>query len=515
MTTASNTRAGPRNPFDIPELRTRISHFVERKDAIACVRVSRAWAEDYLPIIWYTLDFNRFSYSGTSYKFDAIVSKHAHHIRVAYNVNYASQMALLNKAGTTQLRELSVLLNTSSLHYATALDFVARNSASLERLKLKAGSNLKTNNKHDSPLYCVHATMLVHPANTFGSTKTFVSRLQDLDISGLWLTRDGLSTILQGCPHLTHLSMTGTDVIGRGVQDFQHEGLSALTCSIITALRPDPTDSQQQPSPGLLVHFPNLKTWSTSGTDNELRFALQSGLLKAEVKQNCPLLRDVRLKDSPESMWVTLFTDVFSNLTKISFDYKVISVLVLTTILLHQDTVESIQANPGNEIDFERETFVAPGTDHFQASGRQLQLLPRTCSQLTDLNLYPHVMDMDIVESKAWTCKNLRTLRTRIKGLDSKDRILRAIDLWRAGWRKRALARRRQSNIWSLGSGVGGGDNTDWMVLLKSATDSSAATPGVVLLDIDLSIEARVARHLLQFEKLENVWLGYKTWHPY
>lgn len=40
--------------------------------------------------------------------------------------------------------------------------------------------------------------------------------------------------------------------------------------------------------------------------------------------------------------------------------------------------------------------------------------------------------------------------------------------------------------------------------------------PGEVMrLDgMDLSIEARVARHLLKFEQLEVVWLGYKTWRP-
>ncbi|KAF9334593.1 hypothetical protein BGZ91_010799 [Linnemannia elongata] len=514
MTTSSTTRPKPRSPFDIPELRSRISHFVTHKDAVACARVSKDWAQDYLPLIWYSIDCNKFSHSNTSSGFDIVVGKHAHHIRVANNVNYPSQMAILAKGGVKQLRELSITMTTSTFHYATALDFVARNSATLEKLKLKPVATSYAT-KYESPLYCVHASMLVHP----GLSDKFASRLRDLDVSGLWLMREGLSTILQGCPNLLHLNLSGTDVIGRSSVNFRHEGLSILTCSIITALRPDPTDSQQLPSPGLLVHFPNLRTWSTSGSESELRFVLPSGLLKAEVKQHCPLLSDVRLRDSPESMWVTLFTDVFSNLKEISFDYKAMSVQVLTTILLHQDTVESIQANPGLEFDFEREVFSGPVTDHFQASGRQIQLLPRSCTRLTELNLYPHVMDIDIVETKAWNCKDLRTLRTRIKGLDTKERILRAIDLWRAGWRKRVLARRRQSNIWVLhsnGNGNGTDDQNRYLTQMLAAMKAGAALPGgAVLLDNDNSIEARVARHLLQFEKLENVWLGYKTWHPY
>lgn len=30
--------------------------------------------------------------------------------------------------------------------------------------------------------------------------------------------------------------------------------------------------------------------------------------------------------------------------------------------------------------------------------------------------------------------------------------------------------------------------------------------------ETDNSIEGRVARHLLKFEKLSSVWLGYRTW---
>ncbi|KAG0311208.1 hypothetical protein BGZ97_012005 [Linnemannia gamsii] len=464
MTTATWSRPGPRSPFDLPELRTRISRFVARKDAVSCARVSRAWARDYLPLIWYSIDCNKFAHNNTSTGFDFVVGKHAHHIRVATNVNYTSQMAIFSKGNVTQLRELSITMTTSTFHYATALDFVARNSASLERLKLKPVTTYAT--KYDSPLYCVHASMLVHPGYSLGSTN-IASKLRDLDVSGLWLMREGLSTILQGCPNLLHINLTNTDVIGRASLNFQHEGLSFLTCSIITALRPDPTDSQQRPSPGLLMHFPNLRTWSTSGSESELRFVLPSGLLKTEVKQHCPLLSDVQLRDSPESMWVTLFTDVFLNLKEISFDYKSMSVQVLTTILLHQDTVESIQANPGVDFDFERDVFLGPTTDHFQASGRQ-------------------------------------------------ERILRAINLWRAGWRKRVLARRRQSNIWSPGENGTSAEETNRQIAnMLAKFKLEMTTPSVVLLDNDYSTEARVARHLLQFEKLENVWLGYKTWHPY
>ncbi|KAG9062080.1 hypothetical protein KI688_006804 [Linnemannia hyalina] len=491
MTTPSATRPRPRSPLDIPELRDRISRFVTPKDAIACARVSKAWAQDYLPLIWYSIDCNKFSQSNTGSGFDIVVAKHARHIRVANNVNYTSQMAILVKGGIMQLRELSITMTSSAFHYATALDFVARNSATLEKLKLKPVTTYAA--KYESPLYCATGSRRVGTvADARGAVDDSSRMPESIAPEPIW--------------HGYHRS---------GVSQFPTRGTLLPYLRIITALRPDPTDSQVQPSPGLLMHFPNLKTWSTSGSESELRFVLPSGLLKAEVKQHCPLLSDVLLRDSPESMWVTLFTDVFSNLKEISFDYKSMSVQVLTTILLHQDTVESIQANPGKEFDFERDVFhPGPVTDHFQTSGRQVQLLPRSCTRLTELNLHPHVMDIDIVGNKAWNCKDLRTLRTRIKGLDTKERIMRAIDLWRAGWRKRVLARRRQSND-GMEDPIRFITRTLAEIKAMQAGTFLPSAGGVVLLDIDHSIEARVARHLLQFEKLENVWLGYKTWHPY
>ncbi|KAG0254061.1 hypothetical protein BGZ95_006142, partial [Linnemannia exigua] len=84
-----------------------------------------------------------------------------------------------------------------------------------------------------------------------------------------------------------------------------------------------------------------------------------------------------------------------------------------------------------------------------------------------------------------WICKDLKTLRIRIKDLDTKEKILKAIALWRKGcwrrWREQA------------GTPVGEEGRLD---------------------ETDMSIEARVARHLLKFHKLWKVWLGYQTWNP-
>ena len=89
---------------------------------------------------------------------------------------------------------------------------------------------------------------------------------------------------------------------------------------------------------------------------------------------------------------------------------------------------------------------------------------------------------MDEVEMGEWACKNLEVLRIRIKDLDTKNKT---IALWKAGCRKR-----RQENAGTL----------------VAAEDEEEET--------DMPIEARVARHLLKFDKLWLVWLRYQKWTP-
>ncbi|KAK3845512.1 MAG: hypothetical protein J3R72DRAFT_521086 [Linnemannia gamsii] len=100
-------------------------------------------------------------------------------------------------------------------------------------------------------------------------------------------------------------------------------------------------------------------------------------------------------------------------------------------------------------------------------------IFPRKCSRLQDLDLHFLEMDRDDIEQGNWVCKDLRILRFRIKGLGTGENIVRAISLWRAGYRRR------------------------WQEKVTGFPEPEAKEDR-----IDHSIEARVARHLLKFEKL-------------
>ncbi|KAF9134229.1 hypothetical protein BGW39_007700 [Mortierella sp. 14UC] len=181
--------------------------------------------------------------------------------------------------------------------------------------------------------------------------------------------------------------------------------------------------------------------------------------IKEDLLRCCPDVTRYRVVDKTGDIVSEFLLNIADNITEFMFSYEHMSMETLTG-LLHQMSLESVAHF--HEQGFEYEKEVVPSiSDHFRQSGRFLQLIPRGCSPLRILDLHLHEMDMDVAEVGKWTCKDLKTIRIRVKGLDTKEKILKAI---------------------------------------HSGTD--------------MSFEARVARHLLKFEKLWWGWLGYQTWTP-
>ncbi|KAG0377020.1 hypothetical protein BGX24_006842 [Mortierella sp. AD032] len=169
--------------------------------------------------------------------------------------------------------------------------------------------------------------------------------------------------------------------------------------------------------------------------------------------------------------------DIAGDVVVVCFLYHHLSLKIIMAILLNRNTLRKIKH-------FNREELGVV-TDLFKESGQHLKLISRCCPALKEYDLPGHELDRDEVEVEAWVCKDLKTLQVRIKDLDSKEKTPKVIALWRKGcWH-----RRREK--------AGTPDE---------AVDEQDAT--------DMSIEARVTRHLLKFDKLWRVWFGYQTWNP-
>ncbi|KAG0217760.1 hypothetical protein BGX33_009639 [Mortierella sp. NVP41] len=467
-----STTTASTSPFGLPELRHRLSRFLSIKDALSCTLVSQAWTKDFVSAIWFMVDFD-VSPSFTDLLPD-IVATHGHHIRVVKNAKSLPQVQSIANASVNRLRELRIDTAASVMQHILAYEIVSTNITSLETLELFTTS--APANKRESLAHYVPAPSLAPFAGA--SQTASPSKLKVLRISHLCLTYDGLMAILQGCTNLSDLELPGTDIVGRPTRSFQHTGVTLFSSGLKSVFSREPV------GPSLLPSIPNLKTLQVWDYDVDETLAVPAARIKEDLYQHCPHTTGYRLSDTTGAM-VPFFSSIIAkDISDLGFLHHHTSLTTITAILLHQATLKTLLMFPTySGFNFDSDE-VPPVLRHSQASGHLLQLIPRHCSQLETLDLHLQEMEIGEIEMSEWACKNLRTLRIRIKGLDTKDKILKTIALWRAGcWRH-----------WQKATGDPG------------SVDEQGKS--------NQSIEARVARHLLKFDKLGKVWLGYQTWTP-
>ncbi|KAG0288201.1 hypothetical protein BGZ96_007989 [Linnemannia gamsii] len=362
------------NPLQIPEIRARVSRLVPLKDAISCVRVSKAWSKDFASFIWCAVDFD---IHDTFKDLDsAIVTKHGHNIR------------------------------------------------SIENIK----------------------------------------------------TQSELNAVL--CPTIKNRDVALFS--GPFIDAFQHKGVITLVAPIKQVFKPDPESELSSLGFSLLVHFLNLTEWHCYNLPTELFAPIER--IETEVTRCCPQLTMINTWMSPQPIIHSLVANAFHGLKRVIFEYSQLSMGVIVALLFHRATLLQVFAFWNNQCSYtERDELPFEG-DHFQHSGRAVQLLPRCCPHLKFLEFEGHEMDMDMVEEEKWACRGLEKLRVRIRGLDTKEKIDWTLNLWKEG---------RQNK-----------DEEDTTLSESHMNEAK-----------DTSIETRVARHLLAFEKLKAVWLGTRTFY--
>ncbi|KAG0061233.1 hypothetical protein BGZ89_011628 [Linnemannia elongata] len=414
-------------PFDIPELVRRISLFVSVKDALSCVLVAKSWSDHFLSVIWFHIDFHT-QLRFTTLPLD-VVAKHGRHIRIVEDARSFRRVYVLANASVARLRELHIETTGSARQHVHAYEVVSRNIRSLEIIHLFAASDPDDMDKHDSSVHYVSVPALVP---FFGASEGIASKLKILRLSELCLTHDGLVAILQASPQFLTI----------------------------------------------------LSTWQD---DPDL--TIPTAKIKEDIARYCPYLTAFEL-EQPSTLLSCFCMHIGRNISELTFDYEHISLEGISAILLHQATLRQLMvfgASP--HVDLEADEVPAVSR-HFQEFSQLLQLILRGCPHLETFDLALHEMDMDEVEMGEWTCKGLTTLRIRVKGLDTKETIQKAIVLWRAGCKRRYQEEEDKE-----------------MEGFEEETKRAMRLNGM-----DSSIEARVARHLLKFEHLDDVWLGYKSW---
>lgn len=364
-----------------------------------------------------------------------------------------------------------MILEYSTGFQAFSVDFIRQNASSLTELDIQMlAEDMMWSSKIFFPIDAIstrcaggHATL----------------NLTQLKISGLAFTRAEFAFFLQMCPALKNLEVFETVLYSDSScsEPFRHPGLVQLRSNLSQVLQPDP-DLPSETS--LLAHFPNLQKFMIWNPTDLLPPSMSSQTIQEEFARYCPLLKQVHIVASA-TLTATLLTQSLTALSFIAVDYEIISSDVLIGILNHRETLEWVGTLVPARGYYDQDEVPKLETSVSPILGWVIQLVPQQCSRLKTFRLPCIEMDMDDIEKKTWSCSHLEELFIRIRGLDTKDMIKRAMELW-------INARRRKSG--------------------KDSHEGNHQREELAL--VGYSLEERVSRHLLRFDKLQRVWLGHK-----
>ncbi|KAF9434952.1 hypothetical protein BGZ76_007148 [Entomortierella beljakovae] len=449
-----------RNPLDSTWIRAKVTQYVSLKDALACALVCKDWTDDFNRSIWHTIDFDIHKEFANLDK--EVISKNGHRIRVIKNVKNRSQLDIIQNPSICVLKSLSVSVGTSSITHSQCHEILRRNNTTLTFIDL-----FLLGFQGDEPglLFSVES---ISPAACL-DTK---SKLSSFKLKGITISRNALSSLLRLSPLLNTLDIRYSLVTTTPESEiYQHPTLSCLVSPIKQVFKPDPEFPN---APSLFAHFPNLEEWKTwVAHSSQPDVSIET--IKAETTRYCPLLKTI-FTELISNYTVQLLVSGFEKLKGVCILHKHMSTEVIMAILSHHETLECVMTYTLFHKFYEYEG-VLPVDAHFQTHGWVVQTLLRLCPRLTTFEFPLYEMDMDDIEKGEWICDGLEELHIRIRGLDTKDAISRALQLW-----------------------------VDWREMGKV----SPSLANVLVCNREKhSLEERVARHLLKFKKLDSVWLGY------
>ncbi|KAI8595639.1 hypothetical protein EDD21DRAFT_390672 [Dissophora ornata] len=474
----------PENPLHIPEIRSRISRLVSVKDAISCVRVSKDWYKDFIFPIWYAVDFKVHT---TFDRLSAdVISKHGHHIRIVENLKTQPQLNALIHPNIKNVQVLYLTCATSARFRILCMDLISNNNRSLKDLTFKIDIYAKSSD--------LSARMISMDALIPRSSASLLSRIK---LHGVCFSRNSFASLLRGCPLLTsvYLQEDVAMLSGSSIDSFQHTGVTTLIASIKNVFKPDPESEVLPLGLTLLVHFPNLTCWYCYSVERALVVSVER--IKAEARICCPKASKLNTGKTTSPVLFDLVANAFNNLNAVTFVYERLSMDVIVALLFHRATLQDVTTFRNSNQSKTEQDSVLSLEDPFQVSGRALQLLPRSCPNLTVLSIELHEMDMDFVEEEEWVCRGLQQLRVRIRSLDTEEKVNRTHQLWMEGIMK------KNKKVLEEGQEKRTGQ--------EKGCNMSAESPANGIKEI--SIEERVARHLLKFDQLESVWLGTRTFY--
>ncbi|KAF9917444.1 hypothetical protein BX616_000980 [Lobosporangium transversale] len=429
------------NPFDVHEIRKVLIKALDANTAVACSQLSTAWAVDIAAHLWHTVDLKehpKMSELDLDY-----VSRNGRHVRIAKNILKRSQLDIFMDPSVQYLECLTMRIKPKKGYQHQAVELIHRNVQTLKTLELWGTDD------QDDPTDFNIETLVSEPSTTASpspaqeggqpsdSSSTSLSISSPSTVTQLLITRLTIKNftmrrglfegLLKGCPHLKDIEVRRLIFKDQDTSElqFRHESVSRLASAIEQVFN---VGSERAKVP-FLAYFPNLEYWDTWSSKYTLD-SPTSEEIKTAVQEYCPKVREYLLSDSSNTILEPLLSQTAVEPSLVCFRYKIITPSIILGCVLHKATLTTIRTCDSNTGDWAyKEDAILGQPDPFEDAW-MVHLVMSNCSKLTHVILPEHEMEMQMIEHFPWTCMDLQELRIRVKGLNTKAWILKAIKKW-------------------------------------------------------------------------------------
>ncbi|KAG0296143.1 hypothetical protein BGZ97_004624 [Linnemannia gamsii] len=452
----------PSNPLDLPEIRSHIARFLNCKDCLSCMRVSRDWSHDFAPYVWHTIDFAKDATAFGKVTTETL-DKYGGLIAQILNIASAENLQALQHSKVDSIKSMDVRLPNNWLYRELLSDLILRCSGSVKDLIIQSASpnpntfeeqrKWSTHFLHVNDIFTVYPPIL--PGQ--GPISNYECCLRALALWYVCITREGLSSLLRCCPSLDELTLVRVMLICHKPSLTLYTGsrLRYLSASLQQVYCNDTEDPK---APCLLLHFPLLKEWKISWMIRPTQWPTDT--IPDAFSEWCPHFKTVTFATESTEIMKDLLLNSFNDLESCTLSSKNLEISTALGLLSHLDSMTSLTITDDKQ---DKEVT------------QMVFLIVKLCRNLQVLSIESIVCDVEIVEKARWACQDLRELRVRFKGLDSPRDIEGCI---------RQVCGQRRS----------GRDET----YVSRSLDQG-------------SILGRIAQFLLQFKQLKTVWLGTKN----
>ncbi|KAG0281532.1 hypothetical protein BGZ96_001099 [Linnemannia gamsii] len=431
------------------------------------MRVSRDWFKDFAPVTWRTLDFcnGKGNIGGNS----TTIDKYGGFITHTLNISALEDILTLQHAKVNALQTVQVRLTHNCIYRELVWDLISRCGGSIRTMDLHcdpppSDSFQETNLKYFIRFNDMFAPPCLSPStNGGGITTSHGSRLTELSLKYVCLTREGFSSMLQRSPSLDRLVLYRVIIIGHSdsVPLYTGSSLRYLSASLNQIYAFDTKGC----APCLLLHFPLLQEWNISWMYPPNHWTI--GPAYKDFSSWCPQLKTITFGTEGTEPISRLLVNTFDTLESCTISGECLTASTALGLISHKDTLTSIIIKDRSPRDDWMHWF---------------HVIPRLCLHLQVLSLEPLEFDSETLDSFQWGCKDLRELRVRFKNLgdigeysvsSDVDECLMQLCDWRRFGGGAALVRFKERE----------------------------------------TIKTRICHYLFQFKKLRTVWLGTKDYY--